>query len=121
MKQFAISEFVTHPDKPSLSINPSEESVQSEAQVEMTCTTSSSGSATYTFFKDFEEIFTGQSGSFTIDSASTLDSGFYSCVASIDGVSSVSSDKHRLNVTGGGLCSLTETVSVKALLPKWQK
>ena len=87
------------PNTPTLIVSPNADVVQSTTQLAMRCLTTSTGDRTYTFFRNNILVDTGDNN-YMIASASTTDSGTYTCVVSINGVDSLSSNFHTINVVG---------------------
>ena len=98
--------FPVSPKTPTLSSNQGDETIASGTSVTLKCTTLSSGSVSYTIYKDNSPVSTNAGGSYTVNSAATSDSGVYTCHATIAGQLSRKSNVLRLNILG----RLTQTV-----------
>ena len=90
------------PKTPTMSVSPSDATLESSTSVTVTCTTtsSSSGSTEYTFLKDGVSVATQPADTYTMSSVTTSDSGTYTCKVTIKGVESLSSNQHTLRVVG---------------------
>ena len=90
------------PKTPTLSVKPSDDTIENGARVSVTCVTSSTGaSITYNFLKDGKVVKQSQqSGTYTMESISTTESGTYTCTVTMNSVTSVPSSGHDITVVG---------------------
>ena len=87
--------------------------IQTGSQLSFLCGTSSIG-ATFKFLKDGFVVDTGATGIYTIPSVSTLQSGTYTCVVTVNGVDSFSSISHFVTIVGEMIVQILVEI---ALLP----
>ena len=92
--------FTVTPKTPSLSVNPSNATTESGTFVVITCATNSIGTTTYIFYNGSSSVQSGPESTYNLTSATTTDSGLYTCVAVINGVSSMASNSHILTIVG---------------------
>ena len=88
------------PKAPTLSRSPTDATIESGTSVTLTCATLSSGSVTYTFTRDSTQVQSSSSATLDLTSAATIDTGSYTCVASISSVDSVASNAEAMTVVG---------------------
>ena len=91
------------PDTPQLIMSPNSLYIQSTTQLALRCATTSAGDKTYTFFRNGQLVDTGDNN-YMIASASVSDSGSYTCAVTINGVASLQSNFHTINVVGKIIC-----------------
>ena len=98
---FDVVLFSVIPQTASLSVSPSDATIETGTSVTMTCATASttSGSITYIFLETATEVQNGASAIYTL-TAATSDTGSYTCTATISGVASVASTAHAMTVVG---------------------
>ena len=89
------------PQTPSLTVSPSDATIQTGTSVTLTCATAStsSGTITYIFLEGVNPVQSSASATHTL-TAATSDSGSYTCTATISGVVSVASSAHVMAVVG---------------------
>ena len=86
------------PVEPSLSASPSDV-IPASTQVTLTCYTHSTSSViNYIFYKDNNTLYNGPLDYYTLSSATTQDSGDYTCVAKNGAVNSYPSSSYTLTV-----------------------
>ena len=89
------------PQTPTLTVAPSHATIESGTSVTVTCTTTSTGgSVTYDFMRDGNVVTSQPSGTYTMGSIATSESGTYTCTATISTVTSVVSSGHSTTVVG---------------------
>ena len=89
------------PDQPTLLVSPITAFVQSGTQLAFRCQTSHTEDRTYKFYKGGQLIDRQlQDNNYVIDSASTINTGRYTCAVIINGVESVQSNGHTVTVIG---------------------
>ena len=82
-----------------LIISPNNEFVQSATQIAFRCMIVEPRVHTYRFLRGTEVVYT-RDNNYVIESASTSDSGVYTCVVVVDGVDSQTSNPHTVNIIG---------------------
>ena len=112
---FLVSVF---PQTPTLSVAPSNAASES-GSVAVTCATASTGaSITYNFLKDGKAIISQASGTFTMGSMTTAESGSYTCTVTMSSVTSVASSCYTPTVVGEYIVKVESTKCiVKGLNP----
>ena len=89
------------PKRPALSVTPTDATIGTGTRVAVTCYRSSTGgSITYNFRKDGKVVMSQSSGTYTMESISTAESGIYSCTVTINSVTSMASSNYYLIVVG---------------------
>ena len=93
------------PQTPTLSVTPSDSSIESGTSVALKCaTTSTYAPITYSFFKrttGIEYDIISQSGdTYTMENISTDDSGYYKCSVTMNSKESYRSTGHTIEVVG---------------------
>ena len=89
------------PHTPTLTVNPSDATLETGISVTMTCATSSTGgSITYNFLKDGNAVTSQSSSIYTMGSITTSQSGTYTCTATISSVASAASIGHTTTIVG---------------------
>ena len=91
------------PKTPSLSMYPANATIESGTSVFLTCATNSVVTTTYIFYNGSISVQSAAESTYNLTSAATTDSGYYKCVAVINGVSSLTSN--ALTVTIVGRCN----------------
>ena len=100
--------FSVIPQTPTLSVAPSDATIESGTSVAVTCATASSGgSITYNFLKDGNPVTSQSSGTYTMGSITTSESGTYTCTVTISTVTSVASSGHTTTVVGEYMFSIS--------------
>ena len=91
------------PQTPTLTVSPSDVTIESGTSISLTCTTASStgGDVTYSFIKDSSLLVSQASGTYSIDSSTTGDSATYTCTVTINSHTSQASDESTFIVFGG--------------------
>lgn len=90
-----------HPKTPVLTVTPSNATVASGTEVNLTCHTTSIGTVTYTFLQNGDVIGTSEiDDNFNLTSVTSNDTGHYTCQATMGGVHSSVSNVHTIKVVG---------------------
>ena len=101
------------PKTPTLSVVPSDATIESGTRVSVSCVTSSTGSSiTYNFFKDGKAVTSQSGGTYIMGSISNGDSGIYTCSVTINSVTSVASSNHYLIVVGESMVNVLSIVNM---------
>ena len=87
------------PQPPTLSVTPSGQLILPGTSVNLVCTTSTQGNILYTFMKGSNTVYSGVEFSYTLDQAQASDTGVYTCVVSVSGVTSSPSNEHTITVS----------------------
>ena len=95
-----IVPFSVIPKTPSLTVEPSNSTLETGTAVTLTCATESIGSVTYTFYDEDVSVQSGGDSTYDLPSTATSDTGSYSCVATINGVASLESNVHNMTIVG---------------------
>ena len=88
------------PKTPTLTAKPSASVVKSGSQVTLTCKTSSSGSVSYKFYNNSQEIPHTSGSSYTVSSSVSTVVTNYTCRAAISGAQSAHSRQYQLKFLG---------------------
>ena len=92
------------PHTPTLTVSPTDVTLETGTPVTLTCATiSTGGTVTYDFLKDGTSVASQSSGTYTISNSSPADTGTYTCTVSINSVTSLTSSGHTTTVVGESL------------------
>ena len=105
------------PQTPTLSVAPSDATIESGTSVTVTCATASTGaSITYNFLKDGNAVTSQASGTYTMGSITTAESGSYTCTVTMSTVTSVASSGHTTTVVGEYMVKIESTKCIVKVL-----
>ena len=93
---YSVSEVA--PNTPLLIVSPNSRFVQSATQLAMRCSSTTTG-VSYKFMRNGIVVYT-RDNNYMIASATTSDTGTYTCIAINNGVDSLPSSGHLVNVVG---------------------
>ena len=98
------------PQTPTLTVTPSDETIESGTNITVTCITASTGrNATYNFLRDGYVVTSQTCDTYMMSSLNISNSGTYTCTATINTVTSVVSSGHRFTVVGEYIVTFDRT------------
>ena len=93
---------------------PSDSVVKSGTKVTLTCKTGSSGSVSYKFYKNHQEITDTSGGTYTVTSSVSTVRNSYTCTAAHGGATSAHSDEHKIRFLGE-ICLIAISIQLQLI------